>query len=465
MLDDDRSGESQWKLVQLLEEAVEAKSLTMDLIIAGLQLCWPAEKKPMYTFAGIEEPVLIRWLSIERRKTHWSLRGAVSTLQEYQPVKEFGRVLGEGVEEFLRRFIADVRIAPRTILNLELLKLIPEERRTLYFWDVYEKYSDMQLFQFRDFKRVASAGLDSEILQELMLARIEAIPAPKPGVGSELHDFVRVKPEPIPDHLLTEEQKLLPRDDWRRWWTGPDSAWAVLTDEQLFGAMRTCAQKVPREIFGAIPALQTRFSDMQISELCELAATQAGMFGWDQYYRRYVPTATRFRLLEQNLAKPFDLTSVFDSDRRTALAVVMLSMATELPASQVKQFLSDRRQHLTGLDLAKVYRSFWRRPEEQSEAFEIAEQWLRDVMVQEGYCFGELIWREYYNRRRGCTQRNLALVHQGTWFVHEQQFYVRGAASLSEGDQVIFHPKNGRQIAPGVIFIHFTPAQLADTSW
>ena len=296
--------ESQAALHERLETAAARGNLPANLSEEAMRVFWPAETNPMYTFVDIEEPVLMRWLVAERFKRSWSVFGMSSIPCENIAIKEFGRFLGEGVEEFFRRFIADVRIAPRTIFNAELLKLIPAERRTMYFRDVYEKYSNTKFFGIRQFARAAAVGVDKVVLQELLLARIETIPAPKPGIGSELSEFVELRAELIPSNLLTAAQKLLPQEDKRRWWTGEYSPWEVLTNEQLFGAMRTCAQKIPESILGRTQVLALRLNEAQIGELCELAANQLSHVSWDSAFRRYVSEATRFALLERCLVEP-----------------------------------------------------------------------------------------------------------------------------------------------------------------
>jgi hypothetical protein len=323
----------------------------------------------------------------------------------------------DDVPAFLWRHVGNHYFGVLVVLRAELLELLPEPDRARYIRTSVMQHGTRNTGWVFAAKKV---GVTNEQLAEIVLDRLRTTVV-QANSANFLDEFLQY---------------------------GYEHEWAVLTDEQLETALMICALKSPVNVLTKWSDIWARLGDEQSRAIMIVAADQI-----DQVHHlrvlRQLPIETQRSLLRR--------IDQVDMNLRSATAKFIVEVALELGVDFYHEMQSVIKQIDPANFLSTVYATLQASKGKggtQKENAEAIERFVLQRCDDEGYLIGTVIRGTYFDRNSQQERRQLK-VQVGRYTYVENRNGSHRRYFPKEGDVVIFHPTNGRQLTPSVTAVHF----------
>ncbi len=362
------------------------------------------------------------------------------------------------VEGFLRDHFSAPHCTELILLYPKVLSLIPGRRREAFIRDAYLKNGARNMGWIRAAMRT---GISPKAISAMIKDRLAPLPAIEHGstIHTPFHEFfdsaiVRVRPPMV---NVAESFRQLPRAEQaaspapeRIWEFEPDTTWNVLTDEDFLAIARLCAEKAPKLTLQHRWDLAVKLPPQQVQEICVAAAERVPtLLHQNLEDLQLLPLDVRLRMARRITVPPCGNEAVV-----TGKFLVDLLLNMDLP--EAIAFHEQIADTLHAINPTTLYRCTWKQ-RLQPKIGRTAE-WLNGVLRDDlnfAGCFIGIIGEGQYRDRQGSVRRQWQVRDHGLTYVqdrHQHRYLPK------RGDIVLYRPKAGKRLTPGVVAVMFIPA-------
>lgn len=338
---------------------------------------------------------------------------------------------------FLMKHLDQPHSSDRLICSAGLLTLLSVAQCQSY---VHEAYVRNGAYNNSWVDAALVAGLSRHQIAQAIIRRLEKGSADnqKVNVSSRYDDFLSFGAGN--SYLLR-----IPANDPANWQLDIHSPWGVCSDEEFQSAINHCIEKAPHRVLENRARLSARLTEEQVKDVCERAA-----IGLDDL--RYQKLEDLL-LLPQNVREGL-LYSV-DIDIAHPELYIQLLVHTVFGAQDSQKLLSLLDVRLYSIDAKVAYIAALTATKQYEGPL---VQWIMLTFAIRlrlaGYRTGTIEEGTYEDRRSGTTRHQLCVLDGGVRYV---QHHCEHRYFPKKGDRVIFRPDQGRELAPRVKAVYFTP--------